>query len=239
MEEQLIGEPMEIAQGSGDCISVTIRLRPLRKQSQKPGIWSNISTTKDFMELSSFLCAPDPLLSPFLCTTPFTVGKDGQKDQNSCAAATRDAGRCLHRQRISTTKDFRELSLFLCAPNPLLSLFRCTAPLTVGKDGQKDQNSCAAATRDAGRQRISTTKDFRELSSFLCAPDPPLSPFLCTTPLTVGKDGQKDQNSCVAATRDAGRCSKPSCVDEAEGRDHKEMRQRAAFVQELLYSTIF
>ncbi|KAL8465596.1 hypothetical protein ACS0TY_034907 [Phlomoides rotata] len=86
---------------------------------------------------------------------------------------------------------------------------------------------------------ISTTKDFREPSSFLCAPDPLLSPFLCTAPLTVGKDGQKDQNSCAAATRDAGRCSKPSCVDEAEGRDHKEMRQRAAFVQELLYSTIF
>lgn len=77
-----------------------------RKKSQKSGCWSNASTNiiRDLRELSSFLGAnsltgpgsgnvpaPDPLLSPFLCTV--TVPKDSQKDLSSCNAATSDAER--------------------------------------------------------------------------------------------------------------------------------------------------
>ncbi|KAL0318581.1 UNVERIFIED_CONTAM: protein dehydration-induced [Sesamum angustifolium] len=94
-------------------------------------------------------------------------------------------------------------------------------------------------------------KDLRELSSFLGAnslsgppsgnepaPDPLLSPFLCTVPLTVSKDLQKDTSSCITATSDA-ESSKLSPPDEVDGKDYEERRQRAAFVQELLLSTIF
>ncbi|KAI3454422.1 hypothetical protein Pfo_011085 [Paulownia fortunei] len=94
-------------------------------------------------------------------------------------------------------------------------------------------------------------KDLRELSSFLGAnsltgpgsgnepaPDPLLSPFLCNVPLTLPKDSQKDISSCVAASSDA-ESSKPCPPDEVEGQDYEEMRQRAAFLQELLLSTIF
>ncbi|KAL0441073.1 UNVERIFIED_CONTAM: protein dehydration-induced [Sesamum radiatum] len=94
-------------------------------------------------------------------------------------------------------------------------------------------------------------KDLRELSSFLGAnslsgppsgnepaPDPLLSPFLCTVPLTVSKDLQKDTSSCITATSDA-ESSKLSPPDEVDGKDHEERRQRAAFLQELLLSTIF
>ncbi|KAL8480429.1 hypothetical protein ACS0TY_027095 [Phlomoides rotata] len=35
MEEQLIEEPMEIAHGSGDCIFITIILRPLSRRSER------------------------------------------------------------------------------------------------------------------------------------------------------------------------------------------------------------
>ncbi|KAL3835249.1 hypothetical protein ACJIZ3_009985 [Penstemon smallii] len=91
-------------------------------------------------------------------------------------------------------------------------------------------------------------KDFRELSSFLAtnslssgneaAPDPLLSPFLCTTvPITVPKDVQKDISPCVAATSDAAESVTASTQDELQ--DHEERRQQAVFVQELLVSTIF
>ncbi|PIN26368.1 hypothetical protein CDL12_00880 [Handroanthus impetiginosus] len=92
-------------------------------------------------------------------------------------------------------------------------------------------------------------KDLRELSSFLGtnsisgpgsvnepAPDPLLSPFLCNVPLTVPKDTQKDVSSYDAATSDA-ESKKSYPPDEEE--DSEEKIQRAAFVQELLFSTIF
>ncbi|KAI3464139.1 hypothetical protein Pfo_020802 [Paulownia fortunei] len=92
-------------------------------------------------------------------------------------------------------------------------------------------------------------KDLRELSSVLgtnsltCpssgsepAPDLVLSPFLCTVPPAVPKDGQKDIYPCVAASDME---SKPSPSDEVEGQDYEERRQRAAFLQGLLVSTIF
>ncbi|KAH6809418.1 hypothetical protein C2S51_027201 [Perilla frutescens var. frutescens] len=90
-------------------------------------------------------------------------------------------------------------------------------------------------------------KDLRELSSFLgangsgsgneAAPDPLVAPFLRTLPLAVPKDSQKDVSSCVAATTDAE--SKTPRLDESEEHNYEETRQRVAFVQELLISTIF
>lgn len=93
-------------------------------------------------------------------------------------------------------------------------------------------------------------KDLRELSSFLGsnsvngpgsgsepAPDPLVLPFLSTGPLAVPKDSQNDVSSCVAGTSDAE--GKSSCLDEVEAHNHEEMRQRVAFVHDLLISTIF
>ncbi|KAG8378774.1 hypothetical protein BUALT_Bualt07G0020000 [Buddleja alternifolia] len=93
-------------------------------------------------------------------------------------------------------------------------------------------------------------KDFRELSSLLGANsvtgacsgnepvhDPLLSPFLCPAPMTVLKDRQKDLSQFVAASSVAE--SEKSSRDEGEEQDYEERRNRAAFVQELLLSTVF
>ncbi|KAL7138893.1 hypothetical protein ABFS83_09G013600 [Erythranthe nasuta] len=93
-------------------------------------------------------------------------------------------------------------------------------------------------------------KDLRELSSFLgnnsitgpgnlneSGHDPLLSPFLCTVPATAPKDSRKEISSSFAATRDAE--SKTDCPDKVEGEDYEERKKQVAFVQELLFSTIF
>ncbi|GFQ05685.1 protein dehydration-induced 19 homolog 5, partial [Phtheirospermum japonicum] len=91
-----------------------------RKESQKSGFWNNVSSNmvKDFKELSSFLGAnsltgqgsgngpaPDPLLSPFLCTVPVTVPNDSQDDLSSGVVATSDE----HRQVLSLFSFFTQI----------------------------------------------------------------------------------------------------------------------------------
>ncbi|XP_057804263.1 protein DEHYDRATION-INDUCED 19 homolog 5-like isoform X2 [Salvia miltiorrhiza] len=87
-------------------------------------------------------------------------------------------------------------------------------------------------------------RDLRELSSFLGSNSPngkeasldPLAPFLCTVPLPVSKDSKEDE-PCVAATSDAE--SRTSRLDEDKVHNHEETKQRVAFVQDLIFSTIF
>lgn len=95
-------------------------------------------------------------------------------------------------------------------------------------------------------------KDFRELTSFLGsnslssrsdghepAPDPLLSPFLCSRPFSDPEGIKKDVSSSYAdsaANADGNRPSFPHAVQEE---DYEERTQRAAFFQELIMSTVF
>ncbi|KAL2492526.1 Protein DEHYDRATION-INDUCED [Abeliophyllum distichum] len=93
-------------------------------------------------------------------------------------------------------------------------------------------------------------KDIQELSSYLGtnsmsgqingnepAPDPLLLPFLCNAPLSDPKHSRKDVNSYAATNNDLER--KPSLQEETQEQDYEERKQRAAFLQELIASTIF
>ncbi|KAL2515621.1 Protein DEHYDRATION-INDUCED 19-like protein 3 [Forsythia ovata] len=93
-------------------------------------------------------------------------------------------------------------------------------------------------------------KDIQEISSYLGtnsmsgqnsgnepAPDPLLSPFLCNAPLSDPKHSRKDVNSYTAPKNDVER--EPSLQEEAQEQDYEERKQRAAFLQELIASTIF
>ncbi|CAK9137541.1 unnamed protein product [Ilex paraguariensis] len=72
------------------------------------------------------------------------------------------------------------------------------------------------------------------------SPDPLLSPFLCNVSLSDPKDNQQDEAFCsVASTTSDVTSSKSSMSDEVQEEDYEERRQRAAFVQELMISTIF
>ncbi|KAM3374606.1 protein DEHYDRATION-INDUCED 19 6 isoform X1 [Capsicum galapagoense] len=95
-------------------------------------------------------------------------------------------------------------------------------------------------------------KDSREITSFFgtnsafgrykvqeSAPDPLLLPFLCNTPPFDPKCRQQDKSSvCDAATTEIGSIKLAVC-DPALEEDFEEKRQRAAFLQELVASTIF
>lgn len=93
----------------------------------------------------------------------------------------------------------------------------------------------------------------RELSSFIgsnsvhsrgdmheAAPDSLLSPFLCNSPLSDPKFDQNDQLSCEDTSTTSDMTSlEPSTFEEVQEADHEERRHRAAFVQQLIISTIF
>ncbi|CAI9112762.1 OLC1v1013253C2 [Oldenlandia corymbosa var. corymbosa] len=69
-----------------------------KRKTQRSGMWTNVSSTvsKDFRELTSLIGsntlnyksdkqepASDPLLSPFLCSSPFSNSKDSKQDVSS------------------------------------------------------------------------------------------------------------------------------------------------------------
>lgn len=96
-------------------------------------------------------------------------------------------------------------------------------------------------------------KDMRDLNSYLGpdpmnrgsihenTPDPLLSPFLFSSiPLSDPKNNSDDEISCNAASTTSEPIStKSGVLDEAQEQDYKERRQRAVFVQQLIFSTIF
>ncbi|XP_022737032.1 protein DEHYDRATION-INDUCED 19 homolog 6-like isoform X2 [Durio zibethinus] len=92
----------------------------------------------------------------------------------------------------------------------------------------------------------------RELSSFIgsstggrgnaheSAPDPLLSPFLCNAPVSDTRDVQRDKCSADEATVASNlRRIEPPLLDKDHEQNTEERRQRAAFVQQLVMSTIF
>ncbi|PHU23693.1 hypothetical protein BC332_08800 [Capsicum chinense] len=94
-------------------------------------------------------------------------------------------------------------------------------------------------------------KDPHEINLFFCtnlgvgrynvqelAPDPLLLPFLCGVTPPDPKDGQDKSPGSVAATPDAER-SKLPISDPALEEEYEQKMHRAAFVQELIASTIF
>ncbi|OMO95608.1 Drought-responsive family protein [Corchorus capsularis] len=92
----------------------------------------------------------------------------------------------------------------------------------------------------------------RELSSFMgsstggrgnaheSAPDPLLSPFLCNAPVSATKDIQRDKCSDdeTSFASNLKRTEPPSSDKDGE-ENTEERRQRAAFAQQLVMSTIF
>nr|XP_018633955.1 protein DEHYDRATION-INDUCED 19 homolog 5-like isoform X2 [Nicotiana tomentosiformis] len=94
-------------------------------------------------------------------------------------------------------------------------------------------------------------KDPHEINSFLCtnlmvgrynvqepAPDPLLLPFLCSTAHSDSKDGLQDESpGSVAAAPDV-ESKLPVCDPDLE-EQYEAKRRRAAFIQELIASTIF
>ncbi|KAI5665131.1 hypothetical protein M9H77_24454 [Catharanthus roseus] len=94
-------------------------------------------------------------------------------------------------------------------------------------------------------------KDFRDLTSFLGTnslgarhstqeptPDPFLSPFLCTGHISERKDDKLDESSSTFPTT-ATESSNQSLKDPVQEKDYEERMQRAAFLQELVLSTVF
>ncbi|XWS47648.1 hypothetical protein CRYUN_Cryun13aG0002200 [Craigia yunnanensis] len=92
----------------------------------------------------------------------------------------------------------------------------------------------------------------RELSSFIwsstggrgnahdSAPDPFLSPFLCNAPASDTRGALRDKCSDDEATVASSlKRIEPSFLDKDHEQNTEERRQRAAFVQELVVSTIF
>ncbi|KAJ7956162.1 Protein DEHYDRATION-INDUCED 19 like [Quillaja saponaria] len=72
--------------------------------------------------------------------------------------------------------------------------------------------------------------------------DPLLSPFICNVPLSNPNSIQLDETSSDSASNISDAKSIETCVDVLDGgdkQDHQERRQKAAFVQELIASTIF
>ncbi|PON96746.1 Dehydration-induced protein [Trema orientale] len=73
--------------------------------------------------------------------------------------------------------------------------------------------------------------------SYESAPDPLLSPFICSLSFSEPKGVQQDESSSTDApvTTDA----KSTETSSHSKKDNEERRQRAAFVQQLIASTIF
>ncbi|XAR50245.1 hypothetical protein NMG60_11004517 [Bertholletia excelsa] len=72
------------------------------------------------------------------------------------------------------------------------------------------------------------------------APDPLLSPFLCSVPLSETKSNQEEECSgnLLPSTSDVTSTT-PSRAEELEEQDYEERMQRAEFFQGLIFSTIF
>ncbi|KAM7483149.1 hypothetical protein LguiB_007732 [Lonicera macranthoides] len=66
--------------------------------------------------------------------------------------------------------------------------------------------------------------------------DPLLFPFLCNLPFLDPKTTNKQHEPISSNSSNAPR---PEVLDEAQEEDYKERRQRAAFLQQLILSTIF
>ncbi|KAJ4712427.1 Protein DEHYDRATION-INDUCED 19 like [Melia azedarach] len=91
----------------------------------------------------------------------------------------------------------------------------------------------------------------KELSSFLgssttgkgnaqeCIPDPLLSPFLCRAPISETKGIQKDDCSNEVSVASDLKSMEPTSQDYSHEENIEEKRQRAAFAQQLIMSTIF
>ncbi|XP_030473789.1 protein DEHYDRATION-INDUCED 19 homolog 6-like [Syzygium oleosum] len=89
----------------------------------------------------------------------------------------------------------------------------------------------------------------RELSSFLgssahvkanafeMTPDPLLTPFLHNLPFSDPDQAQQEDDSSMDSPTASD--AKSASSDEGEGQDYGTRRQRAAFVQDLIASTIF
>ncbi|KAJ4960371.1 hypothetical protein NE237_020281 [Protea cynaroides] len=95
-------------------------------------------------------------------------------------------------------------------------------------------------------------KELRELSSFLSAtstngrgsstdsaPDPLLSPFLCSVIFPDTKDGQDTHSKNDVLASSDMKSLERSTSDEAPEQDYRERSQRAEFFQQLVLSTIF
>ncbi|KAL3512716.1 hypothetical protein ACH5RR_025433 [Cinchona calisaya] len=95
-------------------------------------------------------------------------------------------------------------------------------------------------------------KDLRELTSYLgsnslnCrsdrhgpAPDPLLSPFLCSTTFSDPTDYKTNVCYSYADSRANAESNKPSLSDAVQEQDYEERMQRAALFQELIVSIIF
>ncbi|KAF8408324.1 hypothetical protein HHK36_007473 [Tetracentron sinense] len=95
-------------------------------------------------------------------------------------------------------------------------------------------------------------KEHRELSSFLgvtstnsrrdtpdSAPDPLLSPFLCSAALPDTESNQDTCSSDDTSTSSDLKSTEPSTPNEAREHDNEERKQRAEFFQQLILSTIF
>ncbi|KAG9446769.1 hypothetical protein H6P81_012897 [Aristolochia fimbriata] len=116
------------------------------------------------------------------------------------------------------------------------------------KRRRKSQRTGLWTTNSSG-----VSKELRELSSFIgitssdrgnsadVAPDPLLSPFLCGLVLPDAKSNQEAslEDEKVATIASDSKSLGQSVLDEAQEQANKEARQRAAFVQQLLLSTIF
>ncbi|XP_059643013.1 protein DEHYDRATION-INDUCED 19 homolog 6-like [Cornus florida] len=73
------------------------------------------------------------------------------------------------------------------------------------------------------------------------APDPLLSPFIFNTPPSDPKDENQNDECCSCGTATAFdvKSAKPCISDDIQAEDNEERRQRAAFCQQLILSTIF
>lgn len=91
-----------------------------------------------------------------------------------------------------------------------------------------------------------TNSPLRELSSFLgsrgnsyeSAPDPLLSPFLCSISVSDGNQQDKCSSDNASFASDM-KSTVPSTPSEGQEQDYEERQQRAIFVQQLIGSTIF
>ncbi|OVA20591.1 Drought induced 19 protein-like [Macleaya cordata] len=94
-------------------------------------------------------------------------------------------------------------------------------------------------------------KELRELSSFLgvnstfkgntldSAPDPLLSPFLCSMSVPEPKVTEDTCSSITASTNSDVKSKESSTSDEAREQDYQEKSERAEFFQQLVLSMIF
>ncbi|KAL3512719.1 hypothetical protein ACH5RR_025436 [Cinchona calisaya] len=71
------------------------------------------------------------------------------------------------------------------------------------------------------------------------APDPLLSPFLCSATFSDPKDYKQDVSCTFADSSANAESIKPTMSDAVQEQDYEERMQRPAFFQEVIMSTIF